>query len=211
MSGIRQPSCDLAPDDTPSMTFRPLEPPESDHVKWALYQAVSWNPDRKVPPLEALLGHPELLRYHRDWGRRGDLGVVAELDGRRAGVAFCRLFTRDDHGHGYVDQATPELAVSVEAAHRGHGIGARLMHELADRVRTAGFARLSLSVDTDNPARRLYERLGYRELDRDDGGIRMLLELSRTPDTQQSALAASASPHRTAAQAPPPPPTTSRG
>jgi hypothetical protein len=32
-------------------------------------------------------------------------------------------------------------------------------------------------VDAENPARRLYERLGYRELARDEDGVRMLLEL----------------------------------
>lgn len=178
MPGNRNRRRALPADDGPSVTFRLLDPTESNEVKWALYEAVSWSPDRELPPLEALIDHPELALYHRDWGRPGDLGVVAELDGRRAGVAFCRLFTDHDHGHGYVDDATPELAVAVEAAHRGRGIGARLMHELADRVRSAGFARLSLSVDTDNPALRLYERLGYRELTRDEGGVRMLLELT---------------------------------
>jgi ribosomal protein S18 acetylase RimI-like enzyme len=169
-------------DDQPSLVAcRRLEPGESEHVRWALYEAVSWNPDRRLPPLEALLDHPELARYHRDWARVGDLGVVAEVGGRRAGVAFCRLFTDDDHGHGYVDEATPELAIAVEAAHRGRGFGARLMHELAEQARTAGFVRLSLSVDSDNPALRLYERLGYRRLSRDEGGVRMLLELAPSP------------------------------
>lgn len=51
------------------------------------------------------------------------------------------------------------------------------MNELAASARAAGFTRLSLSVDAANPALRLYERLEYRELTRDDGGVRMLLEL----------------------------------
>ena len=44
-------------------------------------------------------------------------------------------------------------------------------------AREAGFPRLSLSVDAGNPALHLYERLGYRELTRDEDGVRMLLEL----------------------------------
>src|SRR5215212_6290610 len=121
--------------------------------------------------------NPELARYHRGWGRTGDLGVLAALDRDVVGAAFCRLFTDEDHGHGYVDHWTPELAVAVVGAHRGRGIGRRLMVDLAGAARNAGFAQLSLSVDTDNPALSLYERLGYRELTRDEGGVRMLLEL----------------------------------
>ena len=157
--------------------IRALEEDDVEHVRWALFHAVSWDPERQLPPYESLIEHPELARYHRVWGRKGDLGVLAELDGDVVGVGFCRLFTDDDHGHGYVDDRTPELAVAVLGAHRGRGIGMRLMVELADAARNAGFAQLSLSVDTDNPALRLYERLGYRELTRDGGGVRMLLEL----------------------------------
>jgi ribosomal protein S18 acetylase RimI-like enzyme len=157
--------------------IRELRPEEAGHVKWALYEAVSWNPERVLPPFEATIEHPELARYHAGWGRAGDLGVVAESNGEIVGVAMCRLFTADDHGHGYVDAETPELAVAVAEARRGGGIGALLMSELAAAARAAGVAHLSLSVDADNPALRLYERLGYRELSRDEDGVRMLLEL----------------------------------
>jgi hypothetical protein len=44
-------------------------------------------------------------------------------------------------------------------------------------ARAAGIPRLSLSVDTGNPARKLYERLGYRQLSVDDAGVRMVLDL----------------------------------
>jgi GNAT superfamily N-acetyltransferase len=152
---------------------------ESDleHIKWGLYAAVTWDPTREIPPAEVVIEHAELARYHRDWMRPGDLGVVAERDGSVIGVAFCRLFSAEDHGHGYLDDETPEVAVAVAEGCRGGGIGTRLMEELADAARRSGSTRLSLSVDTKNPARRLYGRIGYRVISDDETGVRMVLDL----------------------------------
>ena len=157
--------------------IRLLRPDEVVHVRWALYEAVSWDPERELPPFDVVIEHPELARYHRGWGRPGDAGVVAESRGEVVGAALFRLFTAEDHGHGYVDEETPELAVAVAEGERGNGLGTRLMNELAEAARAAGIARLSLSVDAANPALRLYERLGYSEVSRDEDGVRMVLDL----------------------------------
>lgn len=165
--------------------LRQARPEDVEHIRWGLYTALAWDPERRLPPLEVTLEHPEAARYHRGWGRRGDLGIVAELDGEVVGVAYCRIFTADDHGHGYVDDETPELAVAVREDKRGSGLGTRLMSALAETAYTAGFARLSLSVAAGNPAGRLYERLGYREVSSDDDGVRMVLDLGSAPDHRE--------------------------
>lgn len=157
--------------------LRPAGAGDLDVLKRALFEAVSWNPERELPPYELVIAHPELARYHDAWGREGDLGVIAEDNGEVVGAALCRLFTEDDHGHGYVDAETPELAVAVWDGYRGEGIGSRLMTAIEDAARDAGFAQISLSVDADNPARRLYERLGYATLTVDEDGVRMLKAL----------------------------------
>lgn len=157
--------------------LRPATGADLEHVKRALFEAVAWNPERQLPPYEVTIAHPELARYHEGWGRPGDLAVLAENDGEVIGAASCRLFTAEDHGHGYVDDETPELAVAVWEGHRGEGVGTRLMAAIEMAAREAGFSQMSLSVDADNPARRLYERLGYEELTVDEGGVRMLKEL----------------------------------
>ena len=157
--------------------LRPATSDDLELLKRALFEAVSWNPERELPPYEFVIAHPELARYHEGWGRAGDLGVIAEREGEAVGASLCRLFTAEDHGHGYVDDETPELAVAVWEGHRGEGIGTQLMNAIEDAARAAGFSQISLSVDADNPARGLYERLGYETLTIDDGGVRMLKAL----------------------------------
>jgi GNAT superfamily N-acetyltransferase len=159
------------------IALRPGTEADIEHVKRALFEAVSWNPDRELPPYELVIAHPELARYYEGWGRRGDLAVIAEREGKVVGASLCRLFTADDHGHGYVDDETPELAVAVWDGHRGEGIGTLLMAAIEEAARAGGFTQVSLSVDADNPAGRLYERLGYATLTVDDDGVRMLKEL----------------------------------
>jgi GNAT superfamily N-acetyltransferase len=159
--------------------FRPAGVDDVELIRWTLFTALAWTPERERLVREVTLDHPEIARYHQGWGRRGDLGIVAMADDV-VGVCFCRLFTADDHGHGYVDEYTPELAVAVRDDFRGQGLGTQLMIELAGAARDAGFAHLSLSVDTDNPARHLSERLGYDVVSTDQSGVRMVLDLAPT-------------------------------
>jgi ribosomal protein S18 acetylase RimI-like enzyme len=160
------------------VSYRPVAPDDVDWIKWALYTALAWNPARELPPPEETLEHPEAARYHRDWGRAGDFGVIASEAGEVVGVAYSRLFTEDDHGYGFVDEVTPEVAIGIRSDRRGLGLGTELLTRLADEARARGFERLSLSVAVDNPARRLYERLGYRTVSIDGDGVRMVVDLA---------------------------------
>jgi GNAT superfamily N-acetyltransferase len=143
-----------------------------------LYTAAFWRPDGARPPIEIVLAHPKARRFTDDWGRPGDVGLVAELGGEPVGVAWYRHFTDDDHGEGYIDPATPEIAVAVRADQRGRGIGRQLMTAIHARARSTGVRRISLSADLDNPARHLYRSLGYVDIAPDDPEQRMVLELA---------------------------------
>ena len=115
--------------------------------------------------------------YHRGWGRAGDTGFVAEENGLPTGAVWYRFFTEEEHGDGYVDPETPELAIAVVVGCCGGGMGRRLLETIHQRARLDGVRRFALSVDAGNPARRLYATLGYREYEPGDGKGRMVLDL----------------------------------
>ena len=159
------------------MEIRDLRSDETAFLEEMLCTALAWRPDVELPPREWMLEHPQVAPFHTAWGRDGDTGLVAEEDGSACGLAWYRFFTEADHGEGFVDVATPEVAVAVVDGHRGAGIGTALMVAIHARARQDGVRRISLSVDHDNPACRLYERLGYVALEDVEDDDRMVLEL----------------------------------
>lgn len=111
---------------------------------------------------------PALFAYVYGWGRPGDVGMLAvqaagennETGGRVIGAAWLRLphGTSDDFGEGMDD--VPELAIGIAPAFRGQGVGTALLEALIAAVQ-GQFARIILTVRQENPAVRLYERVGF--------------------------------------------------
>ena len=143
------------------------------------FEAAFWRANVPRPPLEQALADPALARYLEDFGRPGDFGIVAEEGGEPLGAAWWRYFQADAPGYGFVDEATPEVSVAVLATHRGQGIGTALVRALQREARDRGIERLSLSVERDNPATALYERLGFRARGREGNALTMEIELAQ--------------------------------
>jgi GNAT superfamily N-acetyltransferase len=83
--------------------------------------------------------------------RAGAAFSVVLVDGERAG----RLIV-DEQGDGEIGI----VDVSLLPAHRGRGIGSRLLAPVLERADALG-RPVAIHVERLNPARRLYERLGF--------------------------------------------------
>lgn len=93
--------------------------------------------------------------------------LVIELEGQPIG----RLYI----DRGDEDIRITDIALLPEC--RGRGIGRMLMEEILTEGRESG-KRVTIHVEHDNPARRLYDRLGFRHVD--TNGVYHLMEWSAT-------------------------------
>jgi [ribosomal protein S18]-alanine N-acetyltransferase len=91
--------------------------------------------------------------FSADSGRGGFL-VLAEQDSAIAGA----LLMLNTGMQGYIPEHLL-LFVSVDPARRGQGLGTKLIEAAAARCPGS----IKLHVDHDNPARKLYQRLGFTE------------------------------------------------
>jgi ribosomal protein S18 acetylase RimI-like enzyme len=125
---------------------------------------------------DAAFAKPHIRRYLDGWGRVGDGAVIAVTeDGQRLGAAWYRLFPAEDPGWGFVAPDVPEIGIGVAMTARGMGIGGALLDALLTLAREQGYRAVSLSVDRQNPAQRLYQRNGFR-----DAGVSDLTDTSLT-------------------------------
>jgi GNAT superfamily N-acetyltransferase len=138
--------------------------------------AADWQSDTAGSRLPEVLADPTVARYLEGWPRDRDYGVVAE-DARPLGAAWWHFFAESEPGYGFVDACIPELAVGIIPDRRREGIGSLLLNALLTEARIRELRGISLSVARENPAVRLYERLGFRALREEHGSVTMLATL----------------------------------
>ncbi|MCB9367061.1 MAG: GNAT family N-acetyltransferase [Calditrichaeota bacterium] len=101
---------------------------------------------------------PEDIRRGLDYAfskaeGKGGFLMLAEQEGKLAGA----LLMLDTGMGGYVPENLL-LFVSMDPALRGKGVGSQLIERSFAECKGA----IKLHVDYDNPAKRLYERLGFK-------------------------------------------------
>lgn len=121
---------------------------------------VNWTGEERFSAAD-IQGDPSLAHYTRLRPGRGDFGLVAEVGGRPVGVVWLLFLDSSDPGFGYVADGVPELSVCVWPGYRGVGLGGLLLDAAIVAARECGVARISLSVEDGNPAKRLYRDSGF--------------------------------------------------
>ena len=160
------------------MRIRELKNEESDVLKDFTYEAI-FIPEDVEPPDRSIVELPELKVYYEDFGKeKDDFCLVAEDDntegaGEIAGAVWTRVM--DDYGH--VDDDTPSLAISLYENHRGKGIGTQLLNDMLCTLKGKGYKRVSLSVQKENYAVRMYQHAGFNILDENEEEYIMVCEL----------------------------------
>ena len=158
--------------------LRPLKQEEYSLLEDFLYDAIFVPVGEEVLPRSVLL-EPSIQNYYQDFGRAHDYCLVAEQEGKLLGAVWARVLSGPVKGYGYVDEHTPELAISVQNEFRGRGIGTALLRAMLDLLQRAGYGQTSLSVQKENPAADLYKRLGFTTLEEKDEDYLMLYAFAR--------------------------------
>jgi GNAT superfamily N-acetyltransferase len=147
-----------------------------DMLRHAYY--ARWGDEADVP----------LERYVAGWGRPGDSALVAIDEFQPVGAARYRLFEEDEPGYGFVDDSTPELTIAIVPSRRGRGLGEELLTALLEQARSEGYDRISLSVEPDNPALRLYEHHGFARVGERGGALVMQARIGAEANEERDGL-----------------------
>lgn len=138
-----------------------------------LYEAI-FIPAGAEKPSKEIIKNEELQVYIKNFGTcKDDNCVIAEYNDKIVGACWTRIM--NDYGH--IDNETPSFAISLYEEYRGKGIGTELMKNMLMLLKNKGYKKASLSVQKNNYAVKMYEKVGFKVVNENDEEYIMLCEL----------------------------------
>ncbi|WP_366523322.1 GNAT family N-acetyltransferase [Fusobacterium sp.] len=138
-----------------------------------LYKAI-YTPENEIAPPKNVTKIPELQVYIKDFGKsKDDIGFVAEFDKKVVGMIWARVM--NDYGH--IDDEIPSLAMSVDREFQNKGIGTELLKKILEELKGKKYEKVSLSVQKENYAVKLYRKVGFKVYEETSEEFIMLLEI----------------------------------
>lgn len=124
-----------------------------------LYEAI-YIPEGVSAPDFSIIKQPDLQVYVKNFGNsKSDLALAAEVNQKAVGIVWTRIM--NDYGH--INDQMPSLAISLLPEFRNNGIGTNLMKQMFSHLKENGFNSVSLSVQKENYALSMYEKLGFEK------------------------------------------------
>lgn len=154
--------------------IRKIRPDEYSILADFLYEAI-FIPEGVQPPPKSIIQQPELQVYVEDFGKKDDYCLVAEADNKIIGAVWVRIM--DDYGH--IDNSTPSLAISLYKEFRGQGIGTVLLDGMLSLLKSENYEKVSLSVQKENYAYRMYLKAGFEVMSENNEEYIMVCDLRK--------------------------------
>lgn len=126
---------------------------------------VPWPPEHKMAFLRQQF---EAQHRHYQEHYAGAAFDLLLVDGRPAGRLYVARWTK----------TVRIVDIALMPEFRGHGIGTALVTELFAEADASG-RTVSIHVESNNPARRLYQRLGFQDVG--EHGVYRLMERAAAP------------------------------
>jgi len=157
--------------------IREIKEEEVTILEDMLYEAI-FQPDETHLISREVLKVPEVQVYIEKFSqKKDDYCLVADLKGKIVGAVWVRVLADDIKGYGYVDNKTPEFAISLFKEFRNQGIGTQLMRTMISYLIKKGYKQTSLSVQKENYAVGMYQNLGFEIIGEKNEDYVMLLKL----------------------------------
>lgn len=144
-------------------TIREMKSYEYKVLKDFLYEAI-YIPEGVDFPQKTIIEQPELQIYISEFGNKDDNALVAEVDGKIVGAVWTRIM--NDYGH--IDNDTPSFAISLYKEYRGLGIGTDMMNQMLTLLKNKGYKQASLAVQQANYAVKMYQKVGFEIIDKNE-------------------------------------------
>lgn len=140
--------------------IRPIKSEEYGLLDDFLYEAIFIPEGTEQPPRE-IINAPELQVYVENFGRKEhDICFAAETEGKVVGA----VWVRDMQDYGHIEDGVPSFAIALYKEYRGHGIGTEMMKRMLTELSSRGYRKVSLAVQKENYAVRMYEKVGFETL-----------------------------------------------
>ena len=138
-------------------TIREIKETEYPLLEDFLYEAI-FIPEGVAAPPKSIINAPELQVYIANFGTQiHDKALVVEIDNTVVGAVWVRIM--NDYGH--IDDKTPSFAISLYKEYRGLGIGTEMMRKMLVTLKNCGYEQASLAVQKSNYAVKMYRRVGF--------------------------------------------------